>query len=281
MQTGLLEDFMKISCLQLNPQTNLQENLSAAVQGVTQAARNGAELVVLPEMFTYMGDTTKTHHHKNTLREGVFAKMQALAQELKIVLVAGSHAETVPQVDRKVYNTSAVFNQNGEMISAYRKVHLFNLKTKDGVPLYCESDVFQEGSDPPVPFSFLAGQDSWSALNMICYDLRFPEVVRRVKTPIDILFVPAAFTWQTGQDHWETLLRARAIENLCYVVGCNQTGFHTENQKRNYGNTMVVDPWGRVVARLGEECGTLTAELSKGVIEECRARLSALGDRRL
>lgn len=271
---------MRISCLQLNPQTNFQENLSAAIEAVTQAAQSGADVVVLSEMFTYMGEVSKTKQYKNELHDGVFAQMQALAKKLKIILVAGSHAETVPQVDEKVYNTSLVFNQSGQMISTYRKVHLFNLKTKEGVPLYCEGDTFQAGNEAPSPFSLTVGQESWSALNMICYDLRFPEVVRQVRTPIDVLFVPAAFTWQTGQDHWEVLLRARAIENVCYVVGCNQTGFHTENQKRNYGNTIVIDPWGRVVARLGEECGTLTAELSKGVIEECRARLSALSDRR-
>ena len=119
-------------------------------------------------------------------------------------------------------------------------------------------------------------------MTIVCYDLRFPEIVRREITrsgPIDILFVPAAFTHQTGKDHWEVLLRARAIENQCYVVACNQTGLHTEGRKRNWGHSMIIDPWGQVVATLGEEVGILHATISKDAINASRTRLPALQDR--
>lgn len=209
-----------------------------------------------------------------------FSELQHLARDLKINLIGGSHAEVVKNNDDKCYNTSCSFDKNGTLISTYRKLHLFNLKDTAGNKIYCESDSFEEGARPE-PFLLKCQDGDWNALNIICYDIRFPEVIRSLSTPIDILFVPAAFTWQTGKDHWEVLLRARAIENLCYVVACNQTGFHTDGQKRNYGNSMIIDPWGHVVSRLGEECGILSCQIDKNKIAESRQRLSALSDRKL
>jgi len=272
---------MQISCIQTNPQQNLADNVKSLIEQVRIAKQSGSDLVVFPEMFTFMGSEAGRKETKSKITEGVFAKMQSLAQELDVYIVAGSHSETVENTDDKVYNTSVTYSNKGDVISQYRKIHLFNLKDEQGNKLYCESDVFAEGETLQQPFQIHFNGESWLALTIICYDLRFPEIIRKQKEPIDILFVPAAFTWQTGKDHWEILLRARAIENQCYVVACNQTGLHSNQQKRNYGNSMVIDPWGNVVARLGEECGILSTVISKDKIVESRQRLPALVDRKL
>ena len=278
---------MQISCLQTNPQQNFEENVDFILEQIRVAKKSGANLVVLPEMFTLMGNEAKRKETKSNIHEGVFAKIKALAKELKLHIIAGSHSEIVdPTVkpwgdnNEKVYNTSVAYDDKGEILSVYRKLHLFNLKDAQGNKLYCESDTFAEGQTPST-YNINCNGEVWKALPIICYDIRFPEIIRNQKENIDILFVPAAFTWQTGQDHWEVLLRARAIENQCYVVACNQTGFHTNNQKRNYGNSMIIDPWGNIVARMGEECGILTATISKDKIAESRQKLPALADRRL
>jgi hypothetical protein len=163
------------------------------------------------------------------------------------------------------------------------KVQDWQVRDVEGKPLYCESDVFAPGEDIK-GYSLLLHAQPLRCLTAICYDLRFPEVFRDAagslrKEKFDVIFVPAAFTHQTGQDHWEVLLRARAIENQAWVVACNQTGFHSEGRKRNYGNSMIVDPWGRVVARLGEEVGVLMADVDLDMVHDARVRLPALADR--
>lgn len=273
---------MFISCIQTNPQDNMEKNIATAFDLVSTAASAGSKFVLLPEMFTYMGEESVRKKTKGHLKSGLFLKLSNLARELKITLIAGSHSEAVPGNENKVYNTCVTFDSNGEIISVYRKLHLFNLKDVNGNPIYCESDSFEVG-EPPVPYMIHDKEtnETWNALNIICYDIRFPEVIRHNKQSADIVFIPAAFTWQTGKDHWEVLLRARAIENQCFVVACNQTGFHTDGKKRNYGHSMVIDPWGNVIAKLGEECGILNCILDKTLIKESRIRLSALGDRKL
>lgn len=273
---------MYISCIQMNPQSDLNNNLSTAMNLILEAVKAGAEVVVLPEMFTYMGEESYRKSTKNKIGEGVFAKFQNIARELNIVLVAGSHSEEIINNPNKVYNTCITFNNKGEIISKYRKYHLFNLRDQHGKSLYCESDSFEFGD---LPSSYFIGikNEKWKALNIICYDLRFPEIIRQKEKEnyFDIIIVPAAFTWQTGKDHWEVLLRARAIENQCYIVACNQTGFFCNGQKKNFGNSMIIDPWGNIVAKLGEEVGILNAEINKGAIEDVRNKLPALVDRRI
>jgi predicted amidohydrolase len=221
---------------------------------------------------------------KNKIGEGVFKKLQQAAIEFNINLISGSHSEEITNSHNKVYNTCVTFNKNGEIISTYRKLHLFNLKDKNGNPLYCESDSYESGNSPQ-GYTLESSEGSWNAFNIICYDLRFPEIIRsnpssKIK-PFDVIIIPAAFVWQTGKDHWEILLRARAIENQCYVVACNQTGRFFNDQKRNYGNSMVIDPWGNIVARMDEECGIFTADIKREIIEESRIRLPALLDRKI
>ena len=269
----------EVACVQTNPQDDLARNLEEAVALVGKAAREGAHVVVLPEMFTYMGADSGRIATADAMGDGVFAKLAALAKECGIHLIAGSHAETSGTAGR-VFNTSVAYGPGGETLSTYRKIHLFNLRDEDGKPLYCESDTFAKG-DTIAGWSLDAkgeqGPTSLRCLTAICYDLRFPETFR--KETFGVLFLPAAFTHQTGQDHWEVLLRARAIENQSWVVACNQTGMHSQGRKRNYGNSMVVDPWGRVTARLGEETGLLRTSIDTLALKDARNRLPALMDR--
>jgi predicted amidohydrolase len=273
---------MKIACIQLNPQEDVVQNLAEAIKYIKEAAGAGAETMVLPEMFTYMGNEKKRFSTSTRKNEGVFAQFASLASELHVQIVMGSHAEQLEDPGR-VFNTSLSFDKKGKLCNAYRKVHLFNLWDAQGKPLYLESDVFLKGEKADLKSYVLeGGEEHWRCFSAICYDLRFPEVFRTqdaIETPYDIVFLPAAFTFQTGKDHWEILLRARAIENQCYFVACNQTGEFLNGAKRNYGHSMVVDPWGNIVASLKEETGILYADLDKKKILEVRRKLPALQDR--
>lgn len=276
----------KIACLQTNPQDDVAQSLAQIAEMVQTAVSEGqADVVVLPEMFAYRGPRAGLFQTKNLLGEGVFKFLADLAQKHHVTVIGGSHFEAWPGVEDRGFNTCVVYSPSGTPLSTYRKLHLFNLMDGEGTPLYCESDALLAGT-LAVPYSLMAPDGHiWSSLTAICYDIRFPESQRVHKQPFDILFVPAAFTWQTGKDHWEILLRARAIENQCYVVACNQTGFHKDESgamtKRNYGHSLVVDPWGQVVARLEEECGILYASLDQKILLDVRARLPALKDRKV
>lgn len=271
---------MLVSCIQTNPKENVTENLKDIESHISSSAKNGAQVVLIPEMFSYMGNEEGRLASADNLSGGIFSQLNAFAKEHQIFLVAGSHAE-VSNTKNKVFNTSVTYSPIGEALSVYRKIHLFNLKDATGNPLYCESDVFAPGTEVS-PFEIVIGSEKWKCLTLICYDLRFPELFRKVDkedTPYDVIFLPAAFTHQTGRDHWEALLRARAIENQCYIVACNQTGSYAGGAKRNYGHSMIVDPWGKVVASMEEEVDTLLFKLSKEEINLARIKLPALSNR--
>jgi predicted amidohydrolase len=273
---------MKINCLQTNPGLSVEKNM-AEIERMLGSLKNEpglANITVLPEVFAVMGSDELRRSSANNLGEGIFRTLSQWARQTGQYLVAGTHGE-ISAEPGKVYNTATVFSAQGALMDVYRKIHLFNLKDANGAPLYCESDVFAEGKESST-FYIESGSERWHCMTIVCYDLRFPEILRREISrsgPLDIVFVPAAFTHQTGKDHWEVLLRARAIENQCYVVACNQTGFHTEGRKRNWGHSMIVDPWGQIVAQLQEEVGVLQAQLAKEVIHSARLRLPALQDR--
>lgn len=273
---------MKVSCIQTNPESSLQDNLKRLEHLLksTEKPVCGTGVIVLPEVFAVMGNDNLRKESANTLGEGIFKSAAQWARHLGHYLIAGSHAESAED-QSKVFNTATAFDPTGRLINVYRKIHLFNLRDPQGEPLYCESDVFLQGQDTST-FVIENEDEKWKCMTIVCYDLRFPEIVRREilrSGPIDILFVPAAFTHQTGKDHWEVLLRARAIENQCYVVACNQTGYHSEGRKRNWGHSMVIDPWGCVVAAAEEAEGIVSAEILKDTIQSSRTRIPALSDR--
>lgn len=273
---------MKVSCIQTNPDADQTANLTTIELMIARLEKpvGGSGVILLPEVFAVMGSDQLRKQSANQLGDGVFKTMASWAKSAQHYLIAGTHAE-IADDPTKVFNTSTAFDPKGRLINVYRKVHLFNLRDQQGAPLYCESDVFLEGNDTSV-FTIDDGTDSWKCMTIICYDLRFPEIIRREiarSGPLDIVFVPAAFTHQTGRDHWETLLRARAIENQCYIVACNQTGFHSEGRKRNWGHSMIIDPWGQILNSAQEDVSIISADLAKEAILASRTRLPALTDR--
>ena len=179
--------------------------------------------------------------------------------------------------ERRVFNTHYVFGREGDLLAKYRKTHLFNLNGDDGRPRYCESDAFIPGDKAADVFEV----DGWKVGLAICYDLRFPDFFTALAaraTP-DVLAVPSAFTKGTGLAHWELLLRARAVERQAYVFAANQVGEHSPG-KETYGHSVVVDPWGVVLADTGDRPGFAVAKLSRAALADVRGKLPALANRR-
>ena len=268
---------MKVAACQMVSGTSLANNLTAAEQLVAQAAEAGAELAVLPEYFCLMG---LDENDKLAIAESPGAGkiqdfLQHCAQRYKLWLVAGTIPLIGPE-SNKVYNTTLVWNRLGECVARYDKIHLF--KFDQGAEHYDESRVITAGV-APVTFD-LPSQDGqvWRVGLSICYDLRFPELYRALQA--DLLLVPSAFTHTTGAAHWSILLRARAIENLAYVVAAAQGGQH-ENSRRTWGQSMVVDPWGLILAKKDQGSGVVLADLDKAALSSTRSRLPALDHRRL
>lgn len=269
---------MKAAALQMVSTTDLQRNLQQAALLLAEAAASGAELVVLPEYFCVMG---LTDCDKLALQEpfgtGPIQDFLAQsAQRLGLWIVGGTLPVSSGAADglRPSYNTTLVFNPSGQCVARYNKIHLFRFD--NGTESYDESRVLLPGTQPAA-FE-LASRDghTWRIGLSICYDLRFPELYRALNA--DVLLVPSAFTFTTGQAHWEVLLRARAIENLAFVVAAAQGGQH-ENGRRTWGRSMLVGPWGSVLAQHPEGQGVVMATLHRHALGEARARLPALSHR--
>jgi len=264
---------MKIAAVQMVSTTDVEHNLASASRLIAQAAAEGAQLVALPEYFCLMGrhDTDKLAAAEAPGHGRMQNMLSAAARQHGVWLIGG----TVPiktETAERVYNATCVYAPDGTLAARYDKVHLFRFN--NGAEEYDEGRVLQAGH-APVAFNTGACRVGLS----ICYDLRFPELYRALMTPpCDLIAVPAAFTHTTGQAHWELLLRARAVENQCYVIAPAQGGRH-ENGRRTWGHSMVVDPWGEVIAVLPEGEGVVTAELDEARISQVRAQLPALTHR--
>lgn len=266
---------MKVSVIQLNTQSNKQENLNKAKDMIIQAAESGAELVSLPEYFNFMGaDDQQKKLEAETIPDGETASLLAdLAKEYRIYIHSGSIVEKYS--DEKSYNTSFVINPNGEVLGKYHKIHLFDIGI-EGQPTYRESSSIQGGETPTI-IDFPFGKAGLA----ICYDLRFPELFRHYAlNGAKVLFLPAAFTQYTGMLHWEVLLRARAIENQCYVISAAQFGSHAPN-KVCYGNSMIIDPWGTVIARAPEGEGIISADIDISRVDDARESIPCIANRKL
>ncbi|MBC5782820.1 carbon-nitrogen hydrolase family protein [Ramlibacter sp. USB13] len=264
---------MKIAALQTVSGTTVAANLEAARGLLAQAAGAGAELAVLPEYFCLMGQKDRD---KFAVRERfgsgpVQDFLAAQARALGLWIVGG----TLPleaDSEEHVRNTSLAYSPQGECVARYDKVHLFRFD--NGREQYDESRVIEPG-DAPQAF-VLPSRDghAWRVGLSVCYDLRFPELYRGLGA--DLLLVPSAFTHPTGEAHWELLLRARAVENLAYVCAPAQGGRH-ENGRRTWGHSMVVDPWGEVLAQRREDgAGVVLADLEAARIAQVRTQLPAL-----
>ncbi|MBW2527746.1 MAG: carbon-nitrogen hydrolase family protein [Deltaproteobacteria bacterium] len=266
----------RIAAVQMCCQDELADNLRQMSGLCARAAEQGAEIIVLPENFAYLGPETGKRELAEDLTRAdgpIMAALARAAQEHQCWLVAGGMPERSADRDRP-YSVCAVIAPDGSLAAKYRKIHLFDIDLGDGVD-YCEPRATTPGDEPVV--ANVAGVPVGLS---ICYDLRFPELYRRLTAEgARVLAVPAAFTLQTGKDHWMPLLRARAIENQSFVVAAGQWGSHGARQ--SYGKTCIIDPWGAVIAQVSEGEGVVTAALDFGYLEAVRAKLPALEHRRL
>jgi predicted amidohydrolase len=249
-------------------------NVAEADRGIREAARRGAQLVALPEVFLWRGEKSREAESAETLAGPTAMHMAELARELGIHLLAGSILEEIPG-SRKAYNTSMLFAPSGELLASYRKIHLFDVDLANGVSLR-ESATREYGTSVVV-----AKTDLGMMGLTICYDLRFPELYRGLAAKgADVIFIPSAFTAFTGQAHWEPLLRARAIENQTYIIAPDQFG-KSPRSFETHGHSMIVDPWGKVLAVLPDGPGVITAEIDLDYLAKVRRELPALKHRRL
>ncbi len=264
---------MRAGAVQLNSTEDTDRNLETADRLVREAAARGAELVVLPEKWSVLGTAEQMAAGAQPLGGGFIEWARAAARELGIDLVAGSIVERVPDA-AKSSNTSVHIGPDGALRAVYRKLHMFDVEV-DGTR-YAESEHEQAGDE--VVLSELAGAIK---LGMsICYDIRFPELFRLLALGgAEVIAVPSAFTLATTRDHWEVLLRARAIENQCFVVAPNQIGAHPPGN-RSGGRSLIVDPWGVVLASAPDTETAIVADLDFGVLRDVRRRLPVLSHRR-
>jgi nitrilase len=261
----------KVAAIQMASGPNVAGNLNEAKRLIAKAAEQGAKLVVLPEFFAIMG---MDEQEKVAVREQpglgpIQSFLADAAKQHKVWLVGGSIPLAANSPD-KVLNSCLVFDDSGAQVGRYDKIHLFNLEL--GNESYNESRTIEPGSEVVVidsPFGRIG--------LAICYDLRFPELFRAMKE-VDVIVLPSAFTATTGKVHWEPLVRARAIENLSFVIAAAQGGYHV-NGRETHGHSMVVDPWGRVLDQLPRGSGVVIADINPSYQASLRASLPALSHR--
>ena len=265
---------MKVAAVQMVSTSSVAGNRAAARRLVAQAAHSGAQLVVLPEYFCLMG---QRDHDKLAVAEapgdGPIQQMLASAAREHGLWLIGGTLPLQSSDPERVFNSNCVYAPNGRLAARYDKIHLF--RYDNGRERYDEGAAICAGGEP------VALQAGPLRVGLsVCYDLRFPELYRALmQPPCDLLSVPAAFTHTTGLAHWELLLRARAVENQCYVIAAAQGGTH-DNGRRTFGHSMVVDPWGKVVAVLAEGEGVVLAEIDSAQLASVRLQLPALEHRR-
>lgn len=249
-------------------------NLKEAAHWIRRAAAQGAMLVALPEVFIWRGSKKLERQFAEPIPGDSSTALAGLARELRIYLLAGSILEAIPN-SNKAYNTSLFFDPNGRLLAAYRKIHLFDVDLANGVSLR-ESGTRAHGAET------VTVQTEIGVMGLsVCYDLRFPELYRGLaKNGAQVIFVPSAFTAYTGEAHWEALLRARAIENQAYVIAPDQFGKNPKSFEA-HGHSMIIDPWGKVIAELPDGPGVITAEIDLDYLARVRAELPALDHRRL
>jgi predicted amidohydrolase len=262
------------AAIQMVAGSDLDANLDRAADLVSRAKAQGARLIALPEVFAWRGNRSDEASAACPVPGRVSAFLSALAADLRVVLIGGSFLEQIAG-NGKAYNTSLVFDADGSLRGCYRKIHLFDVDLPGRVTV-CESETRAPGGD------VVTAATSLGVIGLsVCYDLRFPELYRAlVRAGAIVLAIPAAFTAHTGAAHWEPLVRARAIENQTYVIAPNQTGVGPTGI-RDYGHSLIVDPWGTVLADAGEGEAIVTAEIDPARIAQVREEMPCLRHARL
>ncbi|MCC5815212.1 MAG: carbon-nitrogen hydrolase family protein [Leptospira sp.] len=274
----------RTALIQITSSNHLQENLTKIENFLKEAKSKGAQLVCLPENFSFFGTEKEKLANLKEISEKTQNFLSEESKKHGIFLLGGGYpfptqANPSGQNPDTCYNQASIYNPDGKEILRYRKMHLFDTDPGDGVS-YQESKTVTAGESTP---DVVGIGDLCRLTTFICYDIRFPEVFRIAsRNGAEVICLPAAFTIPTGQAHWEVLLRARAIENFCYIIAPAQVGVHDEKSKRKtYGHSMVVNPWGEIIGELETEEGVLVVDLDAKVLEESRARIPALKHRRL
>lgn len=262
------------AAIQMSSGADKGANLEKAENLVRLAAARGARLVALPEVFNWRGKRADEPAAAESLDGVTLTLMAGLARDLEIFLVAGSITEDIPGQARR-YNTSVLLGPDGRRLAVYRKIHLFDVDLPGRVTIK-ESDAKIAGME------VISAQTTFATIGLsVCYDVRFPELYRRLAfAGARIVTIPSAFTFPTGEAHWDVLIRARAIENQCYVMAPAQFGPNVHGFS-DYGNSMIVDPWGRVIARAGDLEGVVIAPLDLEYLERVRRELPSLANARL
>jgi predicted amidohydrolase len=262
-----------VAALQMNSVPDLEANLAQAEDLVDLAVRRGAELVTLPENFSFLGDEAAKQAQVKEICDASERFLKKMAQRHQITLLGGGYP--VPGQDGKFYNTALLVAPDGRELIRYEKVHLFDVNLPDG-NTYRESNTVVSGQQlPNVHPSKLLGNLGLS----VCYDVRFPELYRHLsQMGAEVLMIPAAFTAFTGKDHWQVLLQARAIENTCYVIAPAQTGAHNR-RRQSHGHAMIVDPWGIVLDDVGTDVGMAIAEINPTRLSQVRQQMPSLQHR--
>lgn len=264
----------RVAAIQLSSGEDKKSNIERAVELSEEAAGDGAQLIALPETFDYRGNSEKVARIAEEVPGAAIRPLMELARQHSVWVLAGSIHEKGPE-DSRPFNCSLLINPNGAIVAKYRKIHLFDMWLEDSS---VEESRYYTAGDWPVVSQVNGLRVGLS----ICYDVRFPELYRRyAQEPVDLITIPSAFTAATGEAHWEVLVRARAIESQCFVLAPNQYKVNTADVPC-YGNSMIVDPWGRVLARgSSDHEETLYADLNLAEIGRVRSRIPALQNRRL
>ncbi|TCT20470.1 putative amidohydrolase [Melghiribacillus thermohalophilus] len=264
---------MKTAVIQMTSLDNWDENMEKAEAMIDQAANKGADLVALPEYFPIQGRWNDRLKHAENLHGDTVTRLIEKAKTHGVHILGGTILEKSSQGE-KAYNTSVLISPKGEILASYRKIHLFDVDIP-GKESIRESNYLNPGKE------IVTADTSLGTMGLsICYDLRFPELYRALALAgAEIIFVPSAFTLYTGLQHWEALLRARAIENQCYMIAPAQYGTYPPG-KMNFGNSMIVDPWGTVVARAPEEETVIYAEIDLKRLKKVRQNMPCFDHRR-
>ena len=266
-----------VACIQMASGPNIGANLLEAERLIEEAVSQQARLLVLPENFALMGNTEHDKvKHREVAGSGPIQTFLAEQAARHGIWLVGGTVPLVASDENKIRATCLVFNDQGEQAARYDKIHLFDVQLIDSDEQYTESETIEPGDTVVVvdtPFGRMGVA--------VCYDLRFPELFRQqLEAGMEILVLPSAFTAITGRAHWEVLVRARAIENLCYVIAPDQGGYHLSGRE-TYGHSMIVDPWGNVLNSLSRGPGVVCADVELGLLNSARRNFPSIEHRRL